>query len=980
MLIKIKAFCLSILIICWAGYDSCDAQFYSLQTKNLNLVYYTYSHQYLTPHIARCFENAYNYHANLFDYTSNEKVTVLMQDFWDYGNAGASSVPFNRIILGLAPLNYTFETSPANERFNHTLNHEMVHIVAMDKASDNDNFYRKIFFGKVPISSEDPLSMLYAYLTIPRRFSPRWYHEGIAVFMETWMAGGIGRALGNYDEMVFRTMVRDSSYFYSVIGLESEGTAIDFQIGVNSYLYGTRFMSYLVVRYGPDKLIKWVSNTDNRKKYFASDFKQNYNTSLDEEWRRWIAWEHDFQKSNLDSIRQFSTTKFRNISKNALGSISQAFYDENAHTLYVATLYPAQTAQIAAINIKNGTIRKICEITGPGLYYVTSLTHDASAGILYYTTDNGNWRDLNSVDIQTGKSKLLIKDFRTGDLTLNQVDKSIWGIRHYNGITSIVRIPPPYKQANLIFSWPYGNDLYNIDISPDAEYLVGALATISGEQLLIKMRIDSLMSGIIISDTLYNFDTSLPANFTYSEDGRFLYGSSYYSGVSNIFRYDLREDDIVALSNCETGFFRPVPLAGDSLIVFRYTGQGFLPVMIADKPVEDVSAIRFLGNEIVNKYPDIKNWVADSPSKVNLDSLLTYSGEYRSISDIKLSSAYPVIDGYKNTVAIGARLNFSDPLGMATVDGKLSYSPTANLPKNERLHAKLGFKYWNWEAKFSYNQADFYDLFGPTKTSRKGYALGLKYQHSIIYEKPRFLDLTINLNGYANLDRLPFFQNVESPVEKFLTLGASLKYQYLLKTLGAVEEEKGIKAELSTYNYYADSEFFPHLLLNLAYGFLLPIDHSSLWIRSSFGISGGDRDIAFSNYYFGGFGNNWIDHQSVQRYREYYSFPGVSLNSIDAQNYIKLMLEWTLPPIRFRRFGFTNLYLNWMRLALFTSGIAEDIFNKEYQGKVVNLGTQIDFKLVIFTQMSSTFSIGYAAAFRERQRLSNEFMISLKIM
>ena len=72
---------------------------------------------------------------------------------------------------------------------------------------------------------------------------PRWYLEGSAVFMETWMAGGLGRAQGGYDEMVFRAMVRDNARFFDPLGLESEGTRIDFQVGVNAYLYGTRFMT-----------------------------------------------------------------------------------------------------------------------------------------------------------------------------------------------------------------------------------------------------------------------------------------------------------------------------------------------------------------------------------------------------------------------------------------------------------------------------------------------------------------------------------------------------------------------------------------------------------------------------------------------------------------------------------------------------------------------------------------------------------------
>ena len=64
------------------------------------------------------------------------------------------------------------------------------------------------------------ISIVWAYLTTPRLYAPRWYHEGIAVCMETWMAGGIGRTLTGYDEMTFRAMVRDSIEFYTVVGLE----------------------------------------------------------------------------------------------------------------------------------------------------------------------------------------------------------------------------------------------------------------------------------------------------------------------------------------------------------------------------------------------------------------------------------------------------------------------------------------------------------------------------------------------------------------------------------------------------------------------------------------------------------------------------------------------------------------------------------------------------------------------------------------
>ena len=84
------------------------------------------------------------------------------------------------------------------------MNHELVHVVTMDQPAGRDRTFRRLFGGKVAPIAEHPESLLYWYLTAPRVAAPRWYHEGIAVFVDTWMAGGLGRAQGGYDEMVFR--------------------------------------------------------------------------------------------------------------------------------------------------------------------------------------------------------------------------------------------------------------------------------------------------------------------------------------------------------------------------------------------------------------------------------------------------------------------------------------------------------------------------------------------------------------------------------------------------------------------------------------------------------------------------------------------------------------------------------------------------------------------------------------------------------
>lgn len=972
---------LYILIVCiMLQASALKAQYSCLETDDVRLVMIGGAQSYLLPHTARCFENAYRYHCSFWNYSSNEKVTVLLHDLGDYGNAGANSIPWNRVSMGIAPLSYAFETAPANERINNTMNHELVHVVALDKATGSDRFFRSLFFGKVDVTPDNPVTMMYEYLTSPRRTAPVWYHEGIAVFMETWMSGGYGRALGAYDEMVFRTMVRDHAHIYDRTGLESEGTKIDFQVGVNHYLYGTRFYSYLALKYGPEKVIDWVSRTDGSKAYYASQFEKVFGTSIDSEWSEWINWEIGFQQANLDSIRLYPRTEYRVLSDRPLGSASRSYYDSLTNKLYTAVNYPGQVAHLAAIDLGTGEVEKLHDVKGAALFWVTSLAYDPDSKTLFYTADNSSWRDILAYSLETGETRMLLKDARVGDLTFNRADRSLWGVRHFNGISTIVRIPYPYEEWNQIYSFPFGKDIYDIDVSPDGALLSGALAEISGRQTLILMKTKSIIDRDTSFVTLFDFEHSIPANFIFSDDSRYLYGSSYYTGVSNIFRYDLEADSMDALSNCETGFFRPVPVGNDSLIVMRFTGQGFVPVKIGVLSLEDVSAIIYLGQMIVEQHPVVKDWMIGSPLRVNLDSMTTSTGDYHAISNIRLASAYPVAEGYKEYPAYGIRANLSDPLGFHAGDVTVSYTPNRQLPDDERWHVKWHYSHLDWNLNFNYNGADFYDLFGPTKSSRKGYSLTGGYSKTLIYDPPRSLQVGVNLGGFWGLERLPYAQNISTTYDNFGTGSIRLAYDNLGASLGAVDYEKGVAWRLISSATYVLQDLHPRFVTNLHYGFLTPLPHSSIWLRSSLGYSPGDRLNPFDNFFFGGFGNNWIDHGAVQRYRDYHSFPGTEINEIAGTNYGRLTMEWTIPPLRFRRAGMASFYCTWARMALFSTGIVTNMDEEVYRRSLINVGAQTDLRFTMMSHWSLTLSFGYARAFEEGFKASDEYMISLKIL
>ncbi len=973
------------------------SQYRSLETDALRLVYFDLASDFLVKYVARSFHNSLDVYREMYDYEPTEPVTVFIHDLGDYGNAGADVLPRNFINIRMAPLSYAFETAPANERMNSTMHHELVHVATNDHAAGSDNFFRGLFRGKVAVSEDDPLTVFYSYLTAPRRYAPRWYQEGIAVFLETWLSGGLGRSLGGYDEMAFRTRVLEGKHFFDMVGLESEGTAADFQVGVNSYLYGTRFMSYLAHQYGPQRVIDWMNRPRGSKGHFAGQFKAVFGIPISRAWDEWIAFEKDFQRANLERIRENPVTEYREIAARPLGSMSKAYVDELTGSLVAAVNYPGTLSHIKAIDLTDGKERKITGVRGPTLFTVCSLVFDPVSRRVFFSTNNNRWRDLVVVDIDTGEKQTLIKEGRIGDLAYNKADSSVWGVRHFLGLSTIVRIPPPYDQQEQVYTLDYGSDVYDIDISPDGEWLTGAFVHINGDQQLVRARVADLLAEEKEFETLFDFETSNPEGFVFSSDGSSLYGSSYYTGVSNIFRYDFADSTMYVLTNGETGYFRPVPMQGDSLIAFRYTTDGFQPVMIPDKPSR-AGPITFLGQEVVNNHPIVTEWTAPPPSRINLDSLGFTDTPYRAGRSIGLDSVIPIVQGYEDEIAVGLKLNLSDPLGMHRLSASVSVVPTVSddSPKSigtdERFHADLEYSFvglgaGEWTLKGSYNRADFYDLFGPTKTSRKGYAVSLNYGKSIAYEGPKKnLRYEIGVAGYFEMEKLPRFQNVIAPFTEMGQAHALLTYKNLQSSLGAVDSESGYVWSISASSSYVNDTFYPRVAANLNLGVLLPVSHLSFWLRMYGGISKGQPDNPFANYYFGGFRNNWVDKKQAKQYHEQLAFPGLEIDEIAGTNYAKLMAELILPPVRFRHVGGAMLFLKWMRLSLFSSGMYTNL-HKDFiadspasRRRAVNVGVQLDLRIQLFSYLRSTLSFGRAVAQEKNGAKQWETMFSLKIL
>jgi hypothetical protein len=342
-------------------------------------------------------------------------------------------------------------------------------------------------------------------------------------------------------------------------------------------------------------------------------------------------------------------------------------------------------------------------------------------------------------------------------------------------------------------------------------------------------------------------------------------------------------------------------------------------------------------------------------------------------------ATYPIVAGYKGHIAFGGHTQWEDPLFYNQLLLNLSWSPASDLNNGQEWHGDVTYKNLFWHFTYWHNKADFYDLFGPTERARKGDALLIGYDNFIIYDLPRKLEWTADLNLYSGLDVLPGAQNIESHDPDIATVKLGIEYSDFTKSLGAVDNEDGWSIGAHAETSFAHDQMYPAIHGEFSYGVALPWNHSSIWTYDSAGVQGGTKTNALDYFFFGAFGNNYVDDREVKRYRDSGSFPGFAIDQIDARAYLKSTEEFNFPPIHFDDVGSAAFFLKSVRPAIF-AGVLQTDPGSPGSRTLEDTGFQLDWNLVIAVNLPMTLSMGDAIGAENGRVKRNEIMVSLKIL
>lgn len=934
---------------------------YVLESEHFKLIYRD-SHSHLADYLLKSAEKSFKALSRFFDYHPNEKIVINTYDVNDYGFAATTSVPQNYIRLEIEPLEPGYEVVPYNERLNWLLAHELVHVFVNDMDSDFEDKMRKIF-GKVNPDKSQPLTVLYSLITNHNRYTPRWHQEAIAVFFETWLSGGYGRILGNFDEMYFRSRIFEGSELPTENELEEIESHENVLLEHLFYMFGGRFVSHLAIKYGAEKVKEWF-DTQKSEFYpsYKSKFRNLFGISFYEAWNEFYLSEKEFQERNIEILKSIPTTDLKYINKNSLGWVGQPYYDKKTNSVHFVYHKSGKLASIGTLNLKTGEITDFRSLPSPSIIQVASTAFDDEYNNFFYTTNNNQlYRDVHLYNLSQKKHRELFPDSRTGHLTISKHTHELYGIRHSSGKVSLVKSKYPYLILETLMVFPLGDEVQQIAVNPKGDLLAAVIHKVTGEQSIIMIDLLKLNKGEGLHFFVITSDGT-PENVSWSDDGKTIYWNAYTNGVSNIYKMKLDDGQIIPISHTIRGLFRPIEINKDSLFAFEYSTEGFIPVIIPIKTVEKLPAINYLGQNILKKSPEVAEWMIKSDESDIEQYKISNEEKYFSLEHLNLQTFIPVITGFQSRKVLGVFAHITDPLLVQEFIIETGVSPFNENNQDMKFHLRTKYSYkQKLTLAFDHNAPDFFDLFNSRKKALLGNKISVGYSDYFVYDNPLKIKYNTEVNAYTGVkfinDNL-----LEIKIPDFAVFKAELDIRNLRKTIGSVDWEQGNQFRFNVIGYASTPESPKYSIGTYSewdnYNLFL-FRHNVLHLKFAAGYHTTDPELVQGYFYFGGFGNREVENEPVKQFEKVFRFPGVPIYSIATDKFLKMMIADNLPPIRIPNIELLSQSLKNINMSIYTQGL---LTNSNLSKQWLNVGAQLNLMFNHWSNLESTFSAGIAKA------------------
>lgn len=386
------------------------------------------------PLVARYCEEAFDDLTVVFNWTPQEKTTVLVQDGFDTHNGWATSIPHNTITI------YTAGPTPGTSIFQHgnylkrTIYHELTHVLTMDMRLGYSR-YMSMIFGKVVPS--DPVSFgLFLFTSSPTLLSPRWCLEGLAIWSETRFCPP-GRGQSTYADMIFRCAAREDRLLpYSKWYLELP----HWPYGDGAYLYGMKFFQHLY------ETAPQTNPVGDQAQHLADAFlfgidaatRQTTGTDARQLAEEMLAREYDIQQKNLAHLAEVPHTDLKRLTPEKISAYHPAFAGDR---VYFLGRQPEKRNRMHAYDRHTGETLTISGTDSTSVF--GSMTASRDGRYLYYTVldvqQSENYRyEVRRFDTRSQEDSLVTDAGRYASISLSPDNTGMAAVSSRNGRSCLV--------------------------------------------------------------------------------------------------------------------------------------------------------------------------------------------------------------------------------------------------------------------------------------------------------------------------------------------------------------------------------------------------------------------------------------------------------------------------------------------------------------------------------------------------------------
>jgi hypothetical protein len=503
--------------------------------------------------VAAVAERAHGPLAETLAHEPRRRTQVVLTDVSEAANGSATALPYNTIRLFAASPDDLSTLGDYDDWLTLLVVHEHTHILHMDN------------IGGVPAIINAIFGKIYA----PNQVQPRWVTEGFATFEESRRTAG-GRLRSTMFDMFMRMEALDGGF----LTIDQLSTVPDrWPRATSWYLYGSRFVAYLVDRFG-DQILADMSEEYGKgplpyglnrvaTRATGHTFTELYEDFLDEERR--------VHGRVADRIRRDGVVAGRRLTHHGETVRAPDFWD--ADTIVYQVADGRSDPQIRAVDATTGERReKVCRTNGLGYW-----SPDPDGRHFYYA-QRDNYRDrfffydLFRFDRKRSRRTRLTRGLRARYPHVSSDGRRIVFTVQNAGTSHLMIADTDDIEGTrrLLLRSPRFEQVYTPRFSPDGRKVAFSQWRRGGYR---NIRILDLDSGRIQDVT---HDRALDTGPTWSPDGRTLYFSSDRTGIANIYAWNVASGALRQVTNVLGGAYHPaVSPDGRRMVYIGYSRLGF---------------------------------------------------------------------------------------------------------------------------------------------------------------------------------------------------------------------------------------------------------------------------------------------------------------------------------------------------------------------------------------------------------------------